>query len=119
MAPIRQVSLTTSSAYQAFGIRGDDSIRTKYRGGQVICTIAQDAADCRCAACGSREVISRGPAERRFRSLAIGRRTATVVLPIPRVEYRACSAVRLVKVPSVVYRPTHTKLSALRPGNLV
>ena len=37
--------------------------------------------------------------ERRFRSLPIGSRPTAVVLPIPRVECRACGAVRQVMVP--------------------
>ena len=91
--------MSTSLLYHAFGIRGYDYVRTDYRGGQVIFTIAQDPADCRCSACGSREVISRGHADRRFRSLPIGSRPTAVVLPIPRVECRACGAVRQVLVP--------------------
>ncbi len=101
--------MSTSLLYHAFGIRGYDFIRTECRDGQMIFTIAQDPDDCRCAACGSREVISRGHAERRFRTLPIGSRTTTVVLPIPRVECRACFAVRQVKVPFADPRHTYTK----------
>src|SRR6516165_11914022 len=97
--PNREVSMSTSLLYHAFGIRGYDYVRTDYRGGQVTFTIAQDPEDCRCSACGSREVISRGQAERRFRSLPIGGRPTAVILPIPRVECRACGAVRQVEVP--------------------
>jgi hypothetical protein len=71
--------------YHAFGIRGYDYVRTQYQDGQVIFTIAQDPEDCRCSACGSREVIFRGHVERRFRNLPIGSRPTAVVLPIPRV----------------------------------
>ena len=46
--------MSTSLLYHAFGIRGYDDVRTDYRGGQVIFTIAQDPADCRGSACGSR-----------------------------------------------------------------
>jgi transposase len=109
MAPIREVSMSTSLAYHAFGSRGYDYIRTKYRDGQVIFTIALDPADGRCAACGSREVISRGHAERRSRSLPIGSRTTTVVLPIPRVECRACAVVRQVEVPFADPRRSYSK----------
>jgi transposase len=101
--------MSTSLLYHAFGIRGYDYVRTDYRGGQVIFTIAQDPADCRCSACGSREVISRGHAERRFRSLPIGSRPTAVVLPIPRVECHACGAVRQVEVPFADPRRSYTK----------
>lgn len=101
--------MSTSLLYHAFGIRGYDHVRTDYRGGQVIFTIAQDPADCRCSACGSREVISRGHAERRFRSLPIGSRPTALVLPIPRVECRACAAVRQVEVPFADPRRSYTR----------
>jgi transposase len=101
--------MSTSFLYHAFGIRGYDYVRTEYPDGQVIFTIAQDPRDCRCPACGSREVLSRGHAERRFRSLPIGRRPTAVVLPIPRVECRACGAVRQVKVPFANPRRSYTK----------
>ncbi len=44
--------MSTGLLYHAFGIRGYDYVRTDYRGGQVISTIAQDPDDCRCSACG-------------------------------------------------------------------
>jgi transposase len=101
--------MSTSLLYHAFGIRGYDYVRTQYQDGQVIFTIAQDPHDCRCSACGSRDVISRGHAERRFRNLPIGSRPTAVVLPIPRVECRACSAVRQVEVPFADPRRSYTK----------
>ncbi len=101
--------MSTSLLYHAFGIRGYDYVRTDYRGGQVIFTIAQDPDDCRCSACGSREVVSRGHAERHFRNLPIGSRPTSVVLPIPRVECHACGAVRQVEVSFADPRRSYTK----------
>lgn len=101
--------MSTSLLYHAFGIRGYDYVRTEYRDGRVIFTIAQDPEDCRCPACGSRDVISRGHNERHFRSLPIGSRQTAVVLPIPRVEGHACGAVRQVKVPFADPRRSFTK----------
>jgi transposase len=101
--------MSTSLLYHAFGIRGYDYVRTDDRGGQVIFTIAQAPEDCRCSACGSREVISRGHVERRFRSLPIGDRPTAVILPIPRVECRACGAVRQVEVPFADPRRSYTR----------
>ena len=101
--------MSTGLLYHAFGIRGYDYVRTEYSDGQVIFTIAQDPHDCRCSACGSRDVISRGHVERQFRSLPIGSRTTSVVLPIPRVECSACGAVRQVKVPFADPRRSYTK----------
>jgi transposase len=101
--------MSTSLLYHAFGIRGYDYVRTDYQGGATIFTIRQDPHDCRCSACGSRDVISRGHAERRFRNLPIGSRPTAVVLPIPRVECRACGAVRQVEVPFADPRRSYTK----------
>src|SRR5215471_7043025 len=101
--------MSTSLLYHAFGIRGYDYLRTDYQDGQVIFTIAQNPADYRCSACGCRNVLSRGHAQRRFRSLPIGSRTTAVVLPIPRVECTACGVVRQVKVPFADPRRSYTK----------
>jgi transposase len=101
--------MSTSLLYHAFGIRGYEYVRTDYRGGATIFTIHQDPDDCRCSACGSRAVISRGHSERQFLGLPIGSRKTTVVLPIPRVECRACGLARQVKVPFAEPRRSYTK----------
>jgi transposase len=91
--------MSTSLLYHAFGIRGYTYTRADYQCGHTIFTIRQEPEDCRCSACGSPQVQSRGRVERRFRSVPIGGRATFVVLPIPRVECRACGVVRQVKVP--------------------
>jgi transposase len=101
--------MSTSLLYHAFRIRGYEYVRTGYRGGATIFTIRQDPDDCRCSACGSRRVISRGHAERQFLTLPIGGRKTTVALPIPRVECRACGRVRQVEVPFADPRRSYTK----------
>jgi transposase len=101
--------MSTSLLYHAFGIRGYEYVRTDYQGGATIFTIHQDPDACRCSACGSRAVISRGHAERQFVALPIGSRKTTVVLPIPRVECRACGLVRQVQVPFADPRRSYTK----------
>jgi transposase len=100
--------MSTSLLYHAFGIRGYHYTRTDYQDGQVIFTIEQDPKTCRCSACGSPEVHSRGRVERRFRSLPIGSRATFVALPIPRVECRSCGLVRQVEVPFADARRTYT-----------
>ena len=100
--------MSTSFLYHAFGIRGYEYTRTDYQGGQVIFTIRQDPKNCRCPACGSNDVQSRGRVDRRFRSLPIGGRATFVDLPIPRVECRACGVVRQVDVPFADPRRTYT-----------
>ncbi len=113
--------MSTSLLYHAFGIRGYDHVRTDYQGGATIFTIRQDPDDCRCSACGSREVTSRGHAERQFAALPIGLgRKTTVVLPIPPPSNaEPAGAVRQVKSP--LRRPQAELgwtqvLRAIRPG---
>src|SRR5512140_2103958 len=100
--------MSTGLLYHAFGIRGYHYTRTDYQDGQVIFTIHQEPETCRCPACGSHEVQSRGRVPRRFRTLPIGRRATFVVLPIPRVECRACGVVRQVKIPFADPRRSYT-----------
>src|SRR5271157_3674630 len=101
--------MSTSLLYHAFGIRGYKYTRTDYQGGQVIFTIHQEPETCRCSACGSRQVVSRGEVERRFRSFPIGSRATFVILPIRRVECRQCGLVRQVKIPFAESRRSYTK----------
>jgi transposase len=101
--------MSTSLLYHAFGIRGYEYVRTEYRDSRVIFTIRQEPGTCRCSACGSRQVVSRGRVERHFKSLPIGSRETTVVLPIPRVECRACGAVRQAEVPFADPRRSYTR----------
>jgi len=100
--------MSTSLLYHAFGIRGYHYTRTDYQDGQTIVTIHQEPETCRCSACGSRQVQSRGRVERRFRTVPIGRRATFVVLPIPRVECQACGVVRQVKIPFADPRRSYT-----------
>src|SRR4051812_46367991 len=100
--------MSTSLLYHAFGIRGYQYIRTDYQFGQTLFTIHQDPASCRCTACGSPRVHSRGQVVRRFRSLPIGRRPTFVALPIPRVECQSCGLVRQVEVPFADPRRSYT-----------
>src|SRR4051794_15196687 len=101
--------MSTSLLYHAFGLRGYQYVRTDYQDGQVIFTIHQESKTCRCLACGAREVQPRGQVQRRFRSLPIGSRATSVVLPIPRVECRVCGMVRQVEVPFADPRRSYTK----------
>jgi transposase len=101
--------MSTSLLYHAFGIRGYEYTRTDYQDGHTIFTIHQDPKTCRCSACGSPQVESRGQVQRRFRTVPIGSRTTFVVLPIPRVECKACGVVRQVTVPFAEARRSYTR----------
>jgi transposase len=101
--------MSTSLLYRAFGIRGYVYSRTQYDNGQVIFTIHQEPENYRCSACGSSRVISRGQVDRWFRSPPIGGHPTVVVLPIPRVECRACGLVRQVEISFADPRRSYTK----------
>jgi transposase len=88
--------MSTSLLYHAFGVRGYQYTRTDYRGGQAIFSTHQEPKTCRCSACGSARVQSRGQIERRFRAVPIGSRATFIDLPIRRVECRDCGVVRQV-----------------------
>jgi transposase len=100
--------MSTSLLYHAFGIRGYEYTRTDFQGGQVIFSIHQEPRTCRCAACGSPQVRSRGRVERRFRTVPIGSRATFVALLIPRVECQACGVVRQVEIPFADPRRSYT-----------
>src|SRR5262249_6644225 len=101
--------MSTSFLYHAFGIRGYQYVRTEYQDGQVIFTIHQEPHTCRCSACGSKQVISRGHVERCFRSVPIGSRATFVVLPIPRLQSLACGLVRQAEITFADPRRSYTK----------
>ena len=101
--------MSTSLLYHAFGIQGYRYVRTAYVQGQTIFTLGQEPDSCRCSACGSADVVSRGHVERRFRTLPIGPRPTFLVLPIPRIECRACGVVRQAGVPFADPRRSYTK----------
>jgi len=101
--------MSTSLLYHGFGIRGYAYVRTEFHHGQVFFTIRQGDDTLRCSACGSRDVGSRGHAERRFKSLPIGGKPVSVVFPIPRIKCAACGVVRQVEIGFADRRRTYTK----------
>jgi transposase len=101
--------MSTSLLYHAFGVRGYKYVRSEYENGQVIFTIYQSPATCRCSCCGSNRVISRGRVDRRFRSLPIGCRPTLVSFAVPRVECQACGLVRQVDISFADPRRSYTR----------
>lgn len=101
--------MSTSLLYHAFGLRGYRHVATDFQEGGVIFRIAKDLEDCRCSACGSAHVASRGQVERRFRCPPIGHRPVTAVLPIPRVWCLNCGGVRQVALDFAEPRRSYTK----------
>jgi len=90
--------MSTSLLYHAFGLKGYIYQRTEYVGGEIHFTVEQASSGLRCSACRSRRVIRRGGRHRRFRGLPIGRRRVWIELKVPRLECKACGAVRQAEV---------------------
>jgi transposase len=86
--------MSTSLLYHGFGIRGYRYVRTEYVEGGIVFTIAQDPKTCICPACGGKNTILKGGLVRRFRGLPIGRKPATIVFRVPRIQCRDCNAIR-------------------------
>ena len=101
--------MSTSLLYHAFGIRGDDYVKTDYREGGVLFTICRRQHTYRCPVCASRQVAPRGHQERTFRAVPIGGKPVAVVLPIPRVECSACQVVRQVPLDFADPRRSYTR----------
>ena len=101
--------MSTSLLYHGFGVRGYQYVRSEYVEGEIVFHLSQSIDQCRCSACGSADVAPRGQVERRFRSLPLGRKPTSIVLPIPRVECRGCGAIRQVAVAFADTRRRHTK----------
>jgi transposase len=101
--------MSTSLLYHAFGTKGYRHVRTTYVQEQTIFTLGQEPGTWRCSACGSADVVSRGRVERRFRCLPIGPRSTSLVLPVPRVECRACGVVRQVDITFADPRRSYTR----------
>ena len=101
--------MSTSLLYNAFGIRGYDYVRTEYWEGGVCFTSRQRRADWRCSACGERAVLPHGQVERRFKTVPIGKKRVTIVLPIQRVACRGCGRVRQVEIGFADPRRSYTR----------
>jgi transposase len=101
--------MSTSLLYHGFGVRGYHHEKTEYKKGEVTFTISHPREDCRCAVCGSADVIGRGKVVRRFRSLPIGSKPVWLRLAVPRVECRECGVVRQVKIGFADPRVSYTR----------
>jgi transposase len=101
--------MSTSLLYHAFGLRGYVYQRARYVGGATEFVVKQPSEGLRCSACKSRKVIRRGQRERRFRGLPIGSRPVWIVLPVPRLECKACGLVRQAEVPFAEGQHGYTK----------
>jgi transposase len=104
--------MSTSLLYHACGVRGYRYQRTTFAGGEVFFHVTATAAVCRCPCCGSGQVIRRGVATRRFRSVPIGGKLVWIMAELPRVECRDCGAIRQIDIGFAPPRCSYTKAFA-------
>jgi transposase len=101
--------MSTSLLYRAFGVRGYHYVKTEYVEGGVTFTIEQPRESYQCPVCRSGDVIGRGEKLRRFRTVSIGGKPVHLAFAVPRVECRACGAVRRVRIRFADPRVSYTK----------
>ena len=61
-----------SLLYHGFGIKGQEILKSEYKGGKIIVYIQTKEKNLKCSQCGSKEVIKKGYTERLFRTAPIG-----------------------------------------------
>lgn len=104
--------MSTSLLYHACGIRGYTLTKTEFDGGFVLFHVEPQPQQCRCSACGSRDVIRRGSQNRWFRNVPFGAHLTLVIVDLPRVECRACHVVRQIEIGFAAPRRGYTKALA-------
>jgi transposase len=100
--------MSTSLLYHAFGLRGYDYVKTDYQDGGVLFHLRQRRHTYRCPVCNGRQVHPHGYQERTFKTVPIGSKPVTVVLPIARVACPNCGIVRQVPVAFADPRRSYT-----------
>jgi transposase len=84
--------------YHAFEIDGYDLAGIDCSEGKTAFTLVPQARQCRCSACGSREVVRRGVVPRLIRLLPIGSQSTFAYLEVPRLECKDCGVVRQIEL---------------------
>ena len=100
--------MSTSLLYHAWGVRGYVYQHCDFVNGGIIFYLNQEK-DFRCARCGCRRVIRRGTVTRHFKSLPVGGKPVTLVLPVQRVACSNCAALGQVEVAFAEARRSYTK----------
>lgn len=101
--------MSTSLLYHGFGIVGYRYIRTEYREGAVIFTVAKNKFNLRCPVCKSKRVIKHGSHLRWFHSLPIGKKATYIKTEMTRVECKDCKTIRQSDIGFADPRFTYTR----------
>lgn len=104
--------MPTSLLYHACGVRGYTLTKTEFDGGMILFYVEPQREQCRCSACGSRDVIRRGSQNRWFRNVPFGTHLTWIIVDLPRVECRKCQVVRQIEIGFAEPRRGYTKALA-------
>lgn len=104
--------MSTSLLYHACGVRGYTLTKTEFDGGMILFHVQPQPQQCRCSACGSRDVIRRGSHNRWFRNVPFGTHLTWILVDLPRVECRRCQTVRQIEIGLAEPRRGYTKALA-------
>ena len=104
--------MSGSWLHQAFGIRGDQSVGTRFEGGEMILQIAQARESLRCSACGAGHVPVKTHITRQFRTLPVGHKAVWIELPVAKVWCQECLVTRQVEVSFAKLKKHDTKAFA-------
>jgi transposase len=94
------------------GIRGYTFLRHKIVKGGIELYITVSDSQLICPCCGSDNVWQKGVIERRFRSLPFGRKTATIVLKVPRVLCHDCKTLKQINLSFAEEKKRYTRFFA-------
>lgn len=101
--------MSTSLLYHAWGLRGYRYLRTDFIDGTIQFMVEPQADHFCCSHCGSGRVSRAGQMTRRFKSLPIGGRAVTIVVPIQRLACGDCGKTRQPKLDLADPRVSYTK----------
>jgi len=101
--------MSTSLLYHAWRLRGYRYQRTEFNGGGIDFVIEQNPDTLCCSHCGGSRVIRQGQTTRRFKTLPIGSKPVTIVLPIQRLWCADCGKTRQVNIQFADERRSYTR----------
>ncbi|MBZ0272913.1 ISL3 family transposase [bacterium] len=84
--------------YHGLGVWGYRVSGLRFHGGRCVMEMEATTIRLGCSLCGSRAVIRRGNVPREFLAPPIGRQVIVLRYAVPRLECRACGAVRQVRL---------------------
>jgi transposase len=90
--------MSTSLLYHGFGLVGYTYVKTQYREGAVIFTVAHKRDGMRCSVCKGTRLTLRGTTTRRFRTVPVGSKKVYVDLEVQRVKCKRCRHIRQVNL---------------------